>query len=327
MKAGIIAFSDRGELLARKIGQLEFIACRPQRCPKGGLGSWVEQNFYVCDALLFIGAAGIAVRAIAPFVKSKVSDPAVLAIDELGRYVIPLLSGHIGGANLLAQRIAKAIGSTAVITTATDINGVFAFDSWAAENGMYVDNPPAIKSVSSKLLSGGTAGLCSGFPLSGPLPRGVRLCGEDSCDVLITYRTGRGPLRLIPRVLTLGVGCRRGTDRDALDAALNTLLKSHDIHPMAIRAVFSIDIKADEPGLAEFCALRSLPFITYSARQLASVEGEFSSSRFVQSVTGVDNVCERAAVLGSKSGRLLVKKTVYDGVTLALAQDEYTITF
>ena len=128
--------------------------------------------------IIFIGATGIAVRSIAPFVKDKLTDSPVIVIDELGQFVIPLLSGHVGGANALAQEISQAIGATPVITTATDINKVFAVDVFAEKNGLRLLDKSKIKTVSSKILKGETIIIKSeidGVPFEGVQPDRVKL--------------------------------------------------------------------------------------------------------------------------------------------------------
>ena len=139
---------------------------------KADLRAWTALAWEASDALLFVGAAGIAVRAIAPHVASKAKDPAVVVIDEAGRFAVPLLSGHLGGANELAQTVARAAGAIPVITTATDVRGVWAVDTWARCEGLAVSNPEAIKRVSARLLSGGRVALYSDMPISGQPPEG-----------------------------------------------------------------------------------------------------------------------------------------------------------
>ena len=121
---------------------------------KDSLREWTENSFEECDALIYIGACGIAVRAIAPFVKDKFTDPAVISMDELGGYIIPLLSGHVGGANELAMEIANITGGVAVISTATDVNGAFAVDVFAKKNDLKLANKELAKLISADILDG-----------------------------------------------------------------------------------------------------------------------------------------------------------------------------
>lgn len=332
MSVGIIAFSERGTQLGECI-KAHFTEKKKEasltRCEDGGLSLWSSEHFRQDSALVFIGSCGIAVRAIAPFVKSKTSDPAVVVIDELSTYAVSILSGHLGGANELAAELASLTGAILVITTATDRNGVFAVDVWAKNQGMSIDNPERIKSVSARLLTGEAVGVKSLFPIKGNLPDGL-LLSDSAYHVLITYKTNgkSAALRLVPRVLTLGIGCRKDTDVSTIENAYALMLAKSGCHPAAVARVCSIDMKADEPGIVEFCVRHDLPYETYSAEELMDVSGTFTSSSFVQSVAGVGNVCERSAVLGSGSGgKLLCGKNAGFGVTMALAIAPYTVPF
>lgn len=335
MNIAVIAFTDRGAALGRQLAQgLErqgdrAICSTAHGAEKISAREWTEQCFAACDALVYVGAAGIAVRLIAPHLVSKVSDPAVLCMDEAGRFVVPLVSGHLGGANALALRTAALVGAQPVLTTATDVRGAFAVDLWAKTHGLRLANPAAVKTVSARLLEGGPVRLRSSFPVRGGLPAGVELTSGGDYDVLVTCKRNarRGALLLVPPAAALGVGCRRQTDPEALEQAFAALLAKGSIHPLAVAAVCSIDLKAGEPGLLEFCRRHGLSLRTYSARELAAVKGSFSSSAFVQKITGVDNVCERSAVLGADGGTLLLKKAAGNGVTMALAVKPITLDF
>ena len=172
MSISIISFTRRGLLLSGKLGEaLEgaklYSAWRemdgrefPRVVPVPDTGAFAKENFEQKNPLVFIGACGIAVRSIAPYVRDKMTDPPVVVIDEGGRYVIPLLSGHVGGANDLAVRISSIIKAECVITTATDINGKFSVDSFAVKNNMSIANKGQIAAVASKLLSGKRVRLC-----------------------------------------------------------------------------------------------------------------------------------------------------------------------
>ena len=336
MREGIafLAFTDRGEALAEKLaGVLGGETARAGR--ETDLGSWTEAAFREKRALVYVGAVGIAVRAVAPFLKHKAEDPAVLAVDETGRYVIPLLSGHLGGANALARELAAVTGGEAVITTATDLHGVFAVDLWAKKQNMTVRQPERIRTVSAKLLAGQVIRLDCRWKIQGTVPENVRRLQDDSIrerassdmertdiDVLVDFRdavcTG---LQLVPRILNLGIGCRRGTDEEALETGLEHFCRERGILPEAIRSAASIDLKSGEEGLLRFCREHDWPIRFYTAEELSRAEGSFSGSEFVRSVAGVDNVCERAAVLKS-GGKLTETKYAQNGVTFALAEEQ-----
>lgn len=287
-----IAFTDKGQGWSEVLG-IPVDRGIPVR-------EWTEKYFREADALLYIGAAGIAVRAIAPYVRDKTADPAVLVMDEAGQHVIPLLSGHIGGANELAKQVASLTGAESVITTATDLRGVPAIDTWAVGENMAIENPGAIKAVSSLALAGRTVG------------------------VAITEREIKPPfdvtLVLRPRTLVIGAGCKKDADPQAFEQSAMDFLHSCGVSLLSVKALASIDRKKDEGAFRYFCEKYRLPLMTYSAQELKAVPGVFAHSDFVEKTVGVGNVCERAAVLAS-GGVLLTGKTVMEGMTFALAGD------
>jgi cobalt-precorrin 5A hydrolase len=223
-------------------------------------------------------------------------------MDDQGRFAISLLSGHLGGANDLARRVALLTGGTAVVTTATDVHGAVAVDEWAKKHDCAIENIGAAKRVSSAVLDG------------------------EKVGVAVTEQRQPAPwpatLWLRPRVLVLGVGCKCGTTAETLKTALDDFLEGAGVSPLSLWAIASIDLKKDETGLIELARELGVPFVTYSAAELAATPGRFTPSERVLSVTGVDNVCERAAVRCA-DGPLLRSKTLYPGVTLALARKPY----
>ncbi len=340
MKIAVFAFSCQGLETAERVRAAltsQEDGCQvyaPERMAGEGvtpikppLAAFVGAIFPKEDALIFVGACGIAVRAIAPYVRDKQTDPAVISMDEQARFVIPLLSGHIGGANALAVRLAEALDATAAVTTATDVNGKFSVDAWAAERGLFIDDIKAAKVVSAAILEGPVP-LVSDFPVVTELPSGVVRGESGAVGICIAWRR-KAPfettLTLVPKVICLGIGCRRGTSWSAIHAVVDQILEENGIHPAAVKSVASIDLKKDEPGLLAFCQRRGWPVKFYAAARLKAVKGEFTPSDFVKKTTGVDNVCERAAALGG--GELIVKKTVRDGVTVAAAVEHWEVRF
>ena len=322
MKLAYLAFTEQGERLAARLAAA--LGGTAQRCGAScSLEAWTAAHFSQSDGLVYVGAAGIAVRAIAPHLKSKTTDPAVVVVDECARYAIPILSGHLGGANDLARAIGRVCGALPVLTTATDVNGVFAVDEWAKRQNCLVLNPERIKTVSAKLLAGGTITVQSSWPIAGQPPRNVCQTEDRGADVLLDIHPGTGEkLHLVPRIAVLGVGCKKNVSFQTLETALAAFLTGAGVCEQAISAVASIDLKKEELGLLSFCAAHGWPLRTYPAEQLRAVEGQFTPSAFVQGVTGVDNVCERSAVLAS-GGVLCRGKTAGNGVTMALALAPY----
>jgi len=334
----LTAFTRRGGLLAQKLAaalaadgcqcELAFgkklAAALASPCTYDSLTAWVGAQFGKADALVFVGASGIAVRAIAPYVRDKFTDPAVVSVDEAGRFAVPLLSGHVGGANELACRVAALTGGAAAVSTATDVNGVFAVDLWAMAHGLTIAGRELAKEVSAVLLDGGRVGFASDFAID--CPPGLHE-GPEALGVWVTAHTGVGPfprtLRLVPKCLNIGIGCRRGTAVEAIRAAVALALQGDGAagpwDPAAVRAAGTIDLKKDEPGLLAFCRELGVALTAYTPAQLQAAEGTFTPSEFVRGVTGVDNVCERAAVL--LGGTLVVPKRAGNGVTVAVSLD------
>ena len=279
------------------------------------------------ELLIFICACGIAVRDIAPHLKSKAEDPAVLVVDEAGKFVIPILSGHIGGANAYARTLAALTGAVPVITTATDLAGRFSCDAWASEHDCAISSLAAAKAVSAAILTGDVP-ISSEFPLPKLLPAGLVPGDAGGVGIYIGVRREtpyKTTLRLVPRILTLGVGCRRGTAADAISKAVAAAFDAANLDPAAISCVATADIKRDEAGLLKFAQNLGAPLKFYSADELSRAPGEFHDSDFVRRTVGVGGVCERAAVLSGAT--LMIPKTASNGVTVAVAARDWRVEF
>lgn len=326
-KAAVLAFSGQGKKTGERIREaLEAAGVHAQgRVPvrfasHGWMGfstlsQEVEKLFFTVDALIFVGAAGIAVRAIAPHVADKLRDPAVLVVDETAQFVIPVLSGHAGGANALARTLADTLAAIPVVTTATDVHDLFSVDTFARQQGLAIVEKDEIKHLSGALLGGEPIGALTpecGFVIS-PKPVGTPFTHT---------------LHLVPQDMVVGVGCRRGVSGEALFAFLSAVFAREGWSRFRIRALASIDAKREEPGLLALARALNVPFLTYAKEELAAMQGNFSASAFVEGAVGVDNVCERSALCAAISeGWLLpesrfedfcrLRKQAADGMTLA----------
>ena len=379
MKIALICFSLTGQETGEKLchgleneGMTAVLDKKSKYLPdsvKVSTSAWAGEKFSDSDALIFIGATGIAVRSIAPYVASKKSDPAVLVIDECGQFVISLLSGHLGGANELALKAAEILHAVPVVTTATDLHHRFAVDVFAKKNNCSIFNMKAAKEVSAALLAGKKVGFYSEFSVEGELPEGLLLCDEcgkpvraadddmlkdkesfagndalcgntgnmmaddtePECGIAITVHTSCRPFAstayVVPKCLTLGMGCRKGKDAEGIAEAAQKMLDSSELYREAFEQIASIDLKKDEQGILSLSKDWQIPFVTYAENELKQVQGEFTPSPFVKKITGVDNVCERSAVLASGNGSLLQKKNGENGVTTAVAAREWRIHF
>lgn len=325
----IAAFTAEGFELAHRIKNILSSDVVEIKTENQTLKSFVREAFEINMLLIFIGAAGIAVRSIAPFISDKLTDSPVIVLDENGKYVIPLLSGHVGAANEIALYLSDKLNAVPVITTATDTHGLFSVDVFARRNGFRIINRDGIKEVSSKLLGTGKIRMSispeTAFEKS-DIPEEIEIVDyppENYCDVIIGCEEkyfSRASLALFPKKYVLGIGCKKNTDRSKISEAVKKLLSEKNICIDDIWMLASIDLKAGEYGLLCYASMHHLPFITFSAKELEKAEGKFSESEFVRSVTGVSNVCERAAVLCAKGGKLISPKYAKDGVTLAVAQ-------
>ena len=350
MKISIISFTENGEklseMVSKKIGDREtelFTKCTyfsgdSERVRKIDVpvACWAGEQMAKGNALIFIGACGIAVRAVAPHIVSKLSDSPVIVIDEKGEYVIPVLSGHIGGANELACRIAGCIGAVPVITTATDIRKKFAVDLFAKKNGLFIENKEGIAKISAKVLAGDKISLSvetGHMETEDGLPDGFyRLCypPNEKADILITSEAGTFGrlLTLRPREYIIGAGCKKRKDPELFAAFIRNNIVKAGIREDQIYALASIDVKENEPAMVEWSQKRKIPFLTYSSEELLSAEGDFSESDFVKSQVGVGNVCERSAMKAAgPGGELILKKYAEDGMTIGIAKRRWRVRF
>lgn len=307
------------------------VKCRflPERSISGSLAEMTREEFGKSDALIFFGAAGIAVRCIAPCISHKSTDPAVLEVDEAGRFCIPLLSGHMGGANELARWAAKKLGAMPVITTATDLEGRFAVDDFARKNGLVLTDWNAAKEISVRILEGEHIGIWTDLPLEGELPEELWLAqNRREAKIWICDRILEGEtliLQLIPRTILVGIGCRKNTAKEQIGTAVEECLDLAGVRKEAVRAFASIDLKKEEAGICDYCRERNIPFWTFSKEELEAVQGSKAGSDFVREITGVDNVCERSAI--AAGGNLFFEKRICGGVTIALARRKGSVRF
>lgn len=300
--------------------------------------AWVKNSFELGLPILFVAAVGIAVRKIAPFVDNKLSDSPVIVMDEAGKFVIPILSNHLGGGNELAGLLADAIGGQVVITTATDVNKVFSVDIFARINGLKIVNKEGIKKVSSKILDGQSISMTVNPRIdidTENIPDCIRLAdySQENVDVLIELeayekqskegarRINSDTLVLIFKPYVLGIGCKKDTEYFKLENFIFEELGRNHIDKSLIAGMASIDLKKKEKCLLYYQAKHRLSFDTFTAEELNALQGNFSESDFVKAITGVSNVCERAAMKSAGSGaEIILPKTAGDGMTLSICQ-------
>ena len=304
------------------------------------LSETLNNKFNQYSGHIFIMSTGIVVRLIAPLVKSKLEDPAVVVVDDQANHAISLLSGHLGGANALTLRIADIIGADPVITTATDVNRVPAIDVLAKEMNLLIENPRNIKTVNMALLKGEKIFVHDPFGfLANRLPN-IEACTYGGTVKPIKKRGrgnefGRVPgiwvddviIDLPPEVLVLrpaslaaGMGCNRNTGMEEMKTLLDDVLETHHLAPSSLRSLASIDVKSDENGLLSLADNLNLPLIFYNRQELNQVKEIKNPSLVVEKHVGVKSVCEAAAIQAARNGTLIVPKHLTKNVTVAIAR-------
>ena len=352
MNIAIASFTKNGKLISEKL-QTEF--------EKQGAKlsvyetehkAWIAENWKTSELIIYIGATGIAVRYIAPHIHDKMTDPAVLVVDEKENFCISLISGHIGGGNEWARKVAEILGAIPVITTATDLNDVFAVDIFAKKNDLQIGERVLAKEISAKILGGEIIPIVSEVLIEGKLPKDLRNyepteiendrnyrdkadnCKGDEIDNdnelgiyvgVFNKSPFKRTLHLIPKVVCVGIGCRKGIEKKQIQDLVE--VGTTELQKYAINSISSIDLKADEKGLLEFCEEERIDFKTYTASDLEMLEGEFSESVFVKEITGVSNVCERSAVKTSGNNELYLKKTSQNSATIAISMKKWSVRY
>jgi cobalt-precorrin 5A hydrolase len=297
----------------------------------------VKYIFNNYNKIVFVMAVGIVVRTIAPLIKDKRTDPAVVVVDEKGRFPISFLSGHIGGANALCKEIAEILHVDPVITTATDVNNRPAVDMLAKELNCKMPSSKKLKFFNRLLAEGEKLELFTSWPkIVDKKEFHIRpITDLEDADtninskgiIIITNKTIKVPkvenLILNPGNLIVGVGCRRGISRDEILEAVEKVFINFNLAVESIKLIASIDLKADEVGIIETAKHLGVSFITFSAEELNDLEDKFTESQFVKKITGVGGVCEPAAKKASGMGKIIVPKQVVGKVTVAVAEERF----
>ncbi|AWB29664.1 cobalt-precorrin 5A hydrolase [Clostridium botulinum] len=286
----------------------------------------VKKSFQDYDAIIFISSTGIAVRAIAPFIQSKDKDPAVIVIDSTGRYVISLLSGHLGGANELTEKIAKVLEAEPIITTATDNLNIKAPDIIAKENNLVIEDLKKAKDIAALLVNGQKVAFIDEEDLVN-FPKGYTYDIESAKGIVFvtnklhvdeTFLNNKCILKLIRKDIVLGIGCRKNYDEGIMKENVIKVLKEENIDLKSINSIVSVEIKKDEKSIKELSRFLECPFITYSVDEIKKVEYKFKGSEFVRKTIGVGSVCEPSIEL--KGAKIIKEKQKLNGMTLAIGK-------
>jgi precorrin-4 C11-methyltransferase len=299
----------------------------------------LQSAFRRHSALIAVMAGGIVVRQLAPLLESKRTDPAVVVVDERGEHAISLLSGHQGGANRLARRVADALGGTPVLTTSSDVQGLPAVDLLGREDGWVIERDEHLTAVSAALVNGDPVGVVqeAGDASWWPDPTPENLAryataaalreAAPAAALLITPRQvpddvlDAVPHAVVyrPPCLAVGVGCNRDTPADELLDGIDRTLDDTGLAAASVCCVATIEDKADEDGIIEACEARGWPLRIFSREAVAQVEAVPNPSVWAERVLGVPGVAEPSALLAAETETLLVEKRKFRNVTVALA--------
>lgn len=288
------------------------------------------------DIICCIMATGIVVRAIAPILEHKSKDPGILVMDAHGDYVISLLSGHLGGANDAARLVAKRLGSKAVITTGTDVKGTMAVDVLAEKIQCSIDDFTDAKDITALILNGEVIGLINQGNVDLDdviLPGNIELLSDNShikkyAGVIITSRELEKTslkipsVKLVPKKLVLGVGCRRDTPGKKIILAIQSTLASIKLSDKGIKAFATIGLKEQEIGIQEACDYFKAKKMIIPDEMVQMVQSRFEASDFVFQTTGLYAVSEPCGYIASGFGTCLLEKQKLNGITLSVWTEE-----
>lgn len=327
MKTGVVAITRGGRKLAAKLCALLDEATFLEQQPGDKIAETITANWQRFDGFICIMATGIVVRAIAPLLEDKLTDPCVVVLDEKGRHAISLLAGHIGGGNELAEKVAGLLGGTPVITTASDTLGLAALDVWVNAQGLYIQNREDLTTLSTLLVNRRQLFLYADVQVSS-LPNGViQVDDPDKADFIVSHFTGTTQTCPIfrPHNLVVGIGCNRGTPVHEFEEALNELFIELHLSRESIRNLSSIDKKNDEVGLLQFAGdnFWQIDFFDCDTiNKLKNLEISFAALRAV----GAIGVAEPSALLSAQSNQLLSRKKKWKNVTMAVAQVPFSLS-
>lgn len=326
MRVAILAITAGGHALAQMVAERleDATHLMPDKGEK--VAELLARNWSRFDGFLCIMATGIVVRTIAPLLEDKKKDPCVIVCDQLGKHVISLLSGHLGGGNTLAGQIAAITGGQAVITTASDTIGVVALDIWARDSNLVVPERETMTWITTRLVNEGTLKVYSDVPCRTWPPGLTPVARPEEADIIISHKEYgfEEKAQFFPKDLVVGTGCNRGTPAEEFESALLDLFSELRISRRGIRNLASIDAKNDETGLLQFAEKNSWTidfFDKTTINTLHNLEISFAALKAV----GAIGVAEPAALLSAESNLLISRKRKWKNVTMAVAQVSFTL--
>ena len=281
---------------------------------ENGLQNFFEKNLLKYDTFLFITASGIAVRTIAPFIKSKDKDPAVLTMDEEGNFIISLLSGHLGGANEAAKILGEITGAIPVISTASDVSGKIAVDTIAMKINGKLESLESAKKVTSLIVTGKEVDIKVPENMENENPQGV---------ILISNRKNIEIAKIIPQNIVVGIGCKKNKEAEKIIDAVKDSFEKLNLCEESIRIFATADIKENEAGIIGTAEYFGKELKIISREDIQKIENNFETSQFVKKSIGVGAVSAPCAFIGGNGrGKFLAEKLKYEGITISIFEEE-----
>ena len=333
-KLAIICVTEHGYSIAKNIeeninGQYDVSIYKREIVKEKGIKLITEEVFKSFSNIIFISSTGIAVRSIAPFIQSKVNDPAILVIDNSSKYVISLLSGHLGGANELTLKVAEILKSQPIITTATDNMNIEAPDIISKKHDLMIDNMKICKNIAAALVQGGKVGFID-YNNEVEVPKGYEKYKEHNeyeALVVITNENNiktygnidsNNILKLVRRNIVLGIGCRKNYDSDTMEQKVMEKLKELNIDKRSVKSIGTAWVKSEENAIINLSRKLQCPMKVFSKEDIEKIDYKYNGSDFVYKTIGVRAVCEPCVEL--LNGELLTDKLSMDGMTLCIGR-------
>lgn len=333
MKIACFSFSDKGKRIGKILSEIDYEKYQFKHYhnsdTKGGIKTLLNTAWTDYDGLVFISATGIAIRLINPYIHHKTKDPAVIVIDDLGRYAISLISGHIGGANELANYIGEKINALPIITTASDSRGIESIDLFAQKNDYYMEDIKSITNLTSMMVNGKKIGFYSEDNKiinynNLVILKGLENIEEDiegiivvSSNIIKDIKVPHTILR--PKNINLGVGCRKGIEGDRIIEAVQTSFREAQLSTNSIKSMGTVEVKKDEAGIIQAAKFYNCPLKIFAIEEIGQVEDMFEKSQFVKDTIGVYSVSEPVAHL--LGGELITRKSKHNGITISISKE------
>lgn len=335
MKIVCFSFTDKGKLLGEKLEKINsdkyIIQHYENKKVEGGIKLLLCNVWNKYDGFIFISSTGIAIRMINPYIKDKTKDPAVVVIDDTGRFSISLLSGHIGGANFLAEDIGEFLGSIPVVTTATDNRGIEAIDIFAKRNNYYMEDMKTVRTITSLMVNEKKIGLYTEDDKIIDYPNIIRVKDLSNIDekieglIVVSSENLKNinmaipTTKLIPRNLNIGIGCRKGVEGEKIIKAIEEAFYYANLSTKGIKAIGTIDFKKNEQGIIHGAKHLNCPMKIFTMEEIKEVEDRFQKSQFVKDTIGVYSVSEPSAYL--LGGKIIWKKSKHNGITISISKE------